>query len=615
MLRLVALCLLSLFLVPAGTLWFARYASAEFDAAIVQAIEERIDGDPRASPEQKAAARAYYRSHPPSVACNDADPEAQDYREAVCARYSRAWQFGVAERVAYWTLVGGAALLAAALALGALAFASRGLRYASFVAGWRLMTLASAVEVAAQSAMCVWLSFWVTAVFFQSYFVKLIIIAGLFAAAAVFFAVYTLFRKYPGEHAVEGELLGEADAPRLWARVRELAGRLGTAPPDHIVAGIDANFFVTEAPVTLGERRLTGRTLYLSIPLLRVLDSTEAEAVLAHELAHLQGGDARSSAALGPMLIRYDIYTAQMRQAGLSIVAHYLLRLYRVIFQFALSRDSRERELRADRSAAAVATPSAIAQSLVKIAAYANYRSNVEGRLFAHDQRHTGELGIAGFVASGLLPYAASGEFLDAMKTANVPHPFDSHPPLGERMRNVGSPIDEAAYGEVVSRLPQSSWADEIVDAAAIEQRLWQAYEERFSQSHERALAYRYEPANDDERAIVLKYFPPLSFALAKGAIEISHAGIRTDAEFIRWDSVKALAFASGNLGGDRLVVTHPEKGLVTWRRTTIKLRGLGKQSDAFRAVVGQYWQRHQIMRAQQAAAAAADAHRSGAPA
>ncbi len=169
------------------------------------------------------------------------------------------WQFHWADRAAIWTIVLGAALLAAALVLGALAFANRGLRYASFVAGWRLMTVSSAVEVVLQSAMLVWLSFWLTAYFWQSYYVKLIALAGIAAGAAVFYAIYTLFKKLPWGNEIEGELISRADAPRLWERIRQLAGRVKTTPPDQIVAGIDTNFFVTRSPVR-------GQGPYLSRP-------------------------------------------------------------------------------------------------------------------------------------------------------------------------------------------------------------------------------------------------------------------------------------------------------------------------------------------------------------
>ena len=601
--RVFLLTLVSLFAIPAATLVFTEYALRTEDAEFLQAIEKRIASDTRLSAEDKAQTTEFYRSHPLSKACDATAEEDREFHDKVCRPYSMYWHFHWADRAAIWTLALGAALLAAALVLGALAFANRGLRYASFVAGWRLMTVSSAVEVVLQSAMLVWLSFWLTAYFWQSYYVKLIAIAGIAAAAAVFYAIYTLFKKLPSGNEIEGEVVAEADAPRLWERIRQLATRVKTAPPDQIVAGIDTNFFVTEAPCQVGGRTLDGRTLFVSIPLLRVLDQSEADAVLAHELAHLGGGDTRSSAALGPKLQQFDQYTWQMRSGGLTIVAHYLLRLYRMIFAFALARDSREREYKADRVSAGLTAPSAIVQSLIKISAYASYRNDVERKLFAQNREHDGALGIAGFVAAGLPPYANSEAFIETMKTADVPHPYDTHPPLLERMRNVGHHVPESAYGAIVATAPEASWADDIETAAAIEQRLWSDYEQRFVQNHELSLAYRYEPATDEERAVVLRHFPPVAFALKNGeSVEVSYTGLHQSVDggsTIGWDEAKDLTYQD-NTFGDILVVTHHDKGMLGARTTKVKVSGIGKQKEDFKAAVGRYWQRHQIMRAQQ---------------
>lgn len=608
--RVFLLTLVSLFAIPAATLVFTEYALRSQDAEFLQAIESRIAADTRLSAADKALTTEFYRSHPLSKACSATAPEDKDFHDQVCSPYSMQWQFHWADRAAIWTLALGAALLAAALVLGALAFANRGLRYASFVAGWRLMTVSSAVEVVLQSAMLVWLSFWLTAYFMERYYVKLIAIAGIAAAIAVFYAIYTLFKKLPFGSEIEGELVAEADAPRLWNRIRELATRVKTAPPDHIVAGIDTNFFVTEAPCDVRGRTLNGRTLFVSIPLLRVLDQTEADAVLAHELAHLGGGDTRSSAALGPKLQQFDQYTWEMRSGGLTIVAHFLLRLYRMIFSFALARDSREREFKADRVSAGLTAPNAIVQSLIKISAYASYRNDVERKLFEQNRQHDGALGIAGFVAAGLPPYAGSEAFIETMKTADVPHPYDSHPPLLERMRNVGHHVPESAYGAIVSTAPSASWADEIETAADIETRMWNDYEQRFVQNHELSLAYRYEPATEEERAVVLRHFPPVEFALKNNErVQVSYQGLHQSVDggsTIGWDEVKDLTFQD-NAFADMLIVSHHDKGMLGARTTKVKVGGLGKQKDNFKGAVGRYWQRHQIMRAEQAASARAE--------
>ena len=54
----------------------------------------------------------------------------------------------------------------------------------------------------------------------------------------------------------------------------------------------------------------------------------------------------------------------------------------------------------------------------------------------------------------------------------------------------------------------QESWLADIADAEQIEQKMWKAYEDRFSAAHEESLAWRYRPDTREERVIVEKYFP-----------------------------------------------------------------------------------------------------------
>lgn len=597
--------LLALFLIPALTLGFSVYAQRDQDADFVAGVSQRIDAEKAMPPAEKQARKDYFLSNPPSTICDNRSAEAQEYREALCERFSDVWQFHMAHKVSFWTLVASVVLLLVVLGLGALAFADRTLQYSSFVVGWRLTTWASAAALVVQGAMAVWLSFWVTAFFFHKYSPKLVLFVGFAVLAGVLVAVAGIFKRVQSQSRAVGELVSEDDAPLLWQRIRHMARRLKTDPPQHIVAGIDANFFVTEAPLTVGNQTLTGRTLFVSLPLLRILDQAEADAVFGHELAHLRGGDTQSSARLGPKLVQFDHYRHAIRTGGLSAVVSPVLDLFRTIFEFALARDSREREFKADRIAAKLISPAAIAQSLVKIAAYAQYRARIEDELFGRNEQQDGAtLGIARFVAQGLAPYAASDDFLEAMKTANVPHPFDSHPAMPERLRNVGMALKERDYGAIAVRVPATTWVQEILTADAIEQRLWSDYEQQFAQDHERSLAYRYEPATDEERALVLRYFPPVVFALkGENTVEVSIDGIRTSADetTVFWDAVKALEFKESSFG-NTLLVTHPEKNALGLGAKTskVKLSGLTKEKDRFNAVVGAYWQRHQIMRAQQ---------------
>lgn len=602
--KIVTAALIALFLVPLISYGFVRYAIPDLDAQFLASIERSIDEDQRMSVQEKEKRKVFFRALPPSVVCNDHENDVAHYRAGVCAAYSTMWQFNRVKQVSGWTLVAGVGVLLAVVALGALAFVNRHLEYLSFLTGWRLLTFASAASVIVQGGLLVWLSFWLTAFFFHVYAVKLIAIVAVGAALAVFYAVFSMFKRPLRDTGVDGEKIGENEAPALWAHVRELASRAGTAPPEHIVAGIDTNFFVTEAPLATPQQTLRGRSLFVSLPLLRVLDRGEADAVLAHELAHFSGGDTAYSAALGPKLVQYDQYSAMMHAAGVTKFAYYLLRLYRVIFEFAHKRDSREREFRADRLAAKLVSARAIVTALIKVGAYARYRGETEQALFAQSSQHSGTIGIAERVAAGLAPYAASPRFLEAMQVSEIPHPFDSHPPLKERMQNVAQTVAEHEYSAIVSAPPQATWISDIAPAADIEQRLWAQYESHFAAAHEQNLAYRYLPANDEERAVVLRYFPPLQFALRGGRhIGVAYDGIMLpeQAAPMPWDSVANLAYEDG-MGGDVLKITHPEKGWLGPKTTSVKLPGIKKERAQLKAALGAYWQRHQIMRSMAAA-------------
>jgi Zn-dependent protease with chaperone function len=507
------------------------------------------------------------------------------------------WQFQIADQISGAALIAGVVMLVAIGALGAAAFTNRQVQYLSFVTGWRFLTLFCAVAVIAQGTLLVWLAFWLTAFFSKVYFPKMIGIVAILVASGVFYTVVCIFRRAPQTMKVEGEVIDESHAPALWAHIRKLSAEAGIAPPDHIVAGIDTNFFVTEAPLRLDERALKGRSLFVSLPLLRLLDRTEANAVLMHELAHFRGGDTTSSAKLGPKLVQYDYYCAMMHTAGVPVF--HVLCLYRVIFEFALKRDSRTREFLADRVAATLVSAEGVIRALLKVSAYACYRDVIEQKLFAEEEQHSPQIGIADRVSTGLMPYAESAQFLDAMKTGSVPHPFDSHPGLRERMHKVGYEVRELDYSQIVTQPIATTWIADIKNADAIEQALWEAYEKNFAAAHEQQLAYRYQPATAAERAIVLKYFPPIDFELRDGSqIVIHYDGLVLpgETEILSWDNVTDLKYEEG-VRSDTLSIVHPEKGWFGAKTTKVKLPGMTHQRSHLKGTLGHYWQRHQVMR------------------
>lgn len=593
--------LLALFLLPGFTLWFAIHLRADADTRIQAELVKAVQDDSRMPAQEKQEAEAFFSSVLASTTCFSSDPRIASYRDGVCERFSSLWQFAATERTALVTVVCNTMLLFILAGLGALAFANRGAQYRSFVVGWRLLIGAAAAQVIVQGAFLVWLSFWLTAWFMEVYSIKLIAAIGLLVAVAVLTAVVAIFRKVSRDNRVHGEIVPPEQAAALWARVREFARRLDTSPPQQIIAGIDANFFVTETPLTVGARQTQGRTLFVSLPLLRQLEQDEADAILAHELGHFAGGDTANSAALGPKLSQYDDYTRQMYSGGPTLLAFYLLCLYRVIFETALMRSSRQREFAADRVAAQLTSPAAMARALVKVAAYSRYRDRVEHALFQQNDQHDNDLGIGHRVASGLAAFSRSAEFSQAMQSANVPHPFDSHPPMAQRLAEVGHIVADEQFADVVCATPANPWTHHIVVADAIEQRLWRQFEQQFTQAHDESLAYRYVPSNETEQELVLRYFPPVQFATKKGAvIEINYRGLvlPDQQEMLDWDRVKTVQYNDALAGADRLVIEHPERGWLGAKSSKLSIPIAKSDRERFKAVLGRYWHRHRVMRA-----------------
>ncbi|GHT90324.1 hypothetical protein FACS1894101_2710 [Betaproteobacteria bacterium] len=587
-----ALVLLALFVIPALTLWFSQYGLQEEYARIF------------------AGARAFLLQHPngettPVSSLSDIctlPAQFGEVREQGCPRYGAIWQFDKARLLALWALSGGAAFLAVIALLGWLAFVNRRLRLKSFTIGRYIMMFAGAATVMIQGVSGVWLSFWLTAYFMQLYSPSLILVVGLAVLVGAFMIVREIFRKADRNDTIEGELIHEAAAPRLWRRIRQMAGELQTTPPCYLIAGIDANFFVTESPLSVQGQRLEGRKLFVSIPLLRQLETTEADAVLAHELAHFAGGDTQDDARLGAQLLQYDLYLNNIRTAGIACLVWSFMDFYRLVFELALARDSRAREHRADRTAAKLVSPEAIVRSLVKIGAYDTYRHHTESELFNQHDKLDANLGIAERIAQGLHPWATSSAFTEAMMDAEIPHPFDRHPPLTERMQGVACVILPEHFSRLLTTPPTATWAEEIQDAEAVEARLWANYEQKFAQTHEQSLAYRYDPGKPDERELVLKYFPPEQFAVRKGSIEINCDGMITpDRRVIAYADIKEMTVKHTHFRGDSLIITPNEKGARRHPTLKISLAGL-KDESTFLQTAQHYWSRYQMMQALQQA-------------
>lgn len=261
-----------------------------------------------------------------------------------------------------------------------------------------------------------------------------LILLGLLASAWQMLAKISRLRLRPAPALdVIGRRLGEEDAPELWTLLRELAARLDTPAPQHLLVGLCDGFYVTANRVCLqpsGEH-LEGRSLYLSLPLLGLLDRAELSAVIAHELAHFAGRDAHYSLRFLPIYQGAASQLAAIEEQEANVFERAALEPARLLagyflerFGLAVNHWSRLREFAADRAFLehCLLAPARAPDNLV-------------------DAIHV-YLG-----QSGLEAPAPGAEGLQV-------HPQDTHPPLGLRCTALGESFERTWAGTAGRAVP-----------------------------------------------------------------------------------------------------------------------------------------------------------------
>jgi Zn-dependent protease with chaperone function len=264
----------------------------------------------------------------------------------------------------------------------------------------------------------------------------------------------------PDHFEPPGAPLAPADQPRLFQEIREIASATGQAMPRDVYLLLDVNAWVSQRGglMGIGSRRVMG----VGLPLLQALDVSQFRGVIAHEFGHFHGGDVR----IGPWI--YKTRAALVRTlADLSQHSGFLtlpFHWYAMLFFRVTHAVSRHQELLADALAARIAGPTALGSGL-----RATHAAGLVFPLYMHANVHP-------VVTAGYVPPLAEGfaRVLDAPAVAQQieraldeeyregkPDPYDTHPPLRERLAALGAPPTGPALAaglrgvSLLDRLPE----------------------------------------------------------------------------------------------------------------------------------------------------------------
>ncbi|MFE7052869.1 M48 family metallopeptidase [Streptomyces californicus] len=310
----------------------------------------------------------------------------------------------------------------------------------------------------------------------------------------------------PPYEDVPGVRVDESREPRLWQTVRDIAQQVGTRAPDEILLTGDVNAAVSEDSRLLGLAGGT-RRLRIGLPLMTGLSESGLRAVLAHEMGHYGNADTRlaaisergrvhvlrtvahfeerAGAKVSKERARQEKKAAaavakgrkakEVDTTGTGVTYRAMARLYTAYGKFYLRAtlsSSRRAEFAADVAAARIAGRDATSSALREIPVI--------------DAAHDFYLNCYATlgVDAGLLP--PPGEFLggfrhllaarhaelDALR-GELPtepvSPYDSHPPIAERVARIEALPDDGRASDPV-RPSLSLLADADRSFAAVEE-------------------------------------------------------------------------------------------------------------------------------------------------
>lgn len=266
------------------------------------------------------------------------------------------------------------------------------------------------------------------------------------------------------QFSAPGMLLDRPTQPRLFAELDDIAQALNEPLPCEVYLIAAPNAFVADRGgiMGFGSRRVMG----LGFPLLSLLTVSQFRAVLAHEFAHYYGGDT----SIGPWVYKTKTSMTRIfenigsvgelaRIAVLGImylVVASVLKAYFLGFLRAINLVSRRQEYRADELACLVAGRQNLIDGLQAIhraaAAWPVFWNNEvapslnDGSLVALGD------GFARFVSVPEIS-SAVGKNLETRLQQEITGPYDTHPPLRERIAAAQKLAGSAASPDVQSAI------------------------------------------------------------------------------------------------------------------------------------------------------------------
>ena len=214
---------------------------------------------------------------------------------------------------------------------------------------------------------------------------------------------------------------------------------------------------------------LSGLTLFISLPVCRILNEAELRAIIGHELGHFRGEDTKFSQKFFPFY-RGVSESLEGSRAALFFPAYAILNYFMEGFEAQVRGIGRARELAADQVGVEVSDPVNVATALVKLHAFEYYWNDTYQKMV--ETLNAGVLveNVSDLFAKRVAE-EASPTHLVGLDEKTLSHPTDTHPPLGARLDALGVALSECIEA-ALAVAPERSAVEIVDDYKSIEQEL-----------------------------------------------------------------------------------------------------------------------------------------------
>ena len=278
---------------------------------------------------------------------------------------------------------------------------------------------------------------------------------------------------------IVGVSLNKKDHSKIFSVVSDLSKKINAKMPKNIVLGLSTDFFAISKDLKVfngvKQTTLKNETLYISIPYLRILTINELEGIIGHELGHFEGKDTNYAMKFAPIFRRLNQHFLELdeefeyQKKELKADPIFIkLAIYPFIFLFnEFSRKeeiiSKEQELKADKFGSDASESSnvfitALSKLYIYDIIWEDTKNKFKEIVREKTKNRIKNLSLEFVRTARLLLekdklkiYLANLQFYEQL------HPSDTHPPLHERMKNLGVEMKEISNKSLVNYLPSSA--------------------------------------------------------------------------------------------------------------------------------------------------------------